>query len=219
MQRGYVVVEREREREEVSKKEKKTHSLNFDLFAFFPPAARSTKQKQQERLSEKLSLRWRNKIKFGNANGASTGNNTTTGAGREIDNGFGLLFLDGKVCEEWNPMDRHLSLGPRLESDHSMLAGLLAQKCPEKLEKELAPVRTMLARLSASAASYSAAALQKLMAEKGCEAKVEEMRRKTVTKVYEGMSIVARGLVHVFLAKRRELRAQEKDARAAVAGG
>jgi hypothetical protein len=152
------------------------------------------------------------KIEFGHVNKASTCSNTFTGAGREIDLAFALLFLGGKVFVEWNPMNPHLRLGPRFRSDHHIVVVLPGESWPPGREEELKPLRAMLARLNASAASYSAAALEKL-GTGDWKAKVEDVRKQTIEAVYEGLSRAAREMVYRFLKKMRVLRARERAAR------
>ena len=128
-------------------------------------------------------------IKVGGVDGAPTCSNKHSGAGREIDRAFAVLFQNGEVSWKRKPMDRRHKLGPRFLSDHHVVV-FMAEKS-WLTGKEFESLRSLLARLSASAASYSEAALKK-WGKEGWEVTVEALRAKTTREEYESMSKEAR---------------------------
>ena len=99
-------------------------------------------------------------------------------------------------------MDPLHRLGPRFGSDHHAVVVLPSAAWLQK-EDELQPLRSLLARLSASAASYSEAVLQRL-GEQGWKETLQSLWRKTIGGFYTEKSKGARTEVLKFL----KLRAQ-----------
>ena len=79
--------------------------------------------------------------------------------------------------------------GPRFLSDHHVVVAMAEKSW--LTGKEFESLRSLLARLSASAASYSEAALKK-WGKEGWEVTVEALRAKTTREEYESMSKEAR---------------------------
>ena len=185
------------------KKENELHQN--ELIAPFP-AQLLLRSQQQARLISDLPRDWR-KLRVGGVGGASTCNNSITGAGREIDLAFTVLFLGGEARWEFElqPMDPLHMLGARFRSDHHVVVALPRETWLLRQEEALLPLRSLLAKLSASAASYSHAALGR-WGEEGWAETLRKLWAQTVNGYYRGLSISAREAVLEFLQKKLWLR-------------